>query len=1390
MAYVEDNKMIEDIMQRKEFNWLQHWKNDSNKLLDKEVIPRFLLDDAIKNSMNLKLTSYQLFVQNFINPSTPYKRLLMQWATGTGKTIGMLSIAMNFINRYRLEQESGNSEIGTVFVIGFSKRVFMNELLKFQEFGFLNKTEKLKMQHLKKLAMNGVPHDITVYKEFVSKIKKRFTNRKINGFFKFFGYKEFVNRIFISDNTIDINELSEDKIKTAIEEGHLKFDKELIDQFKNSLILCDEIHNVYNSLEKNNWGIAIQSVLNMEETCRAVFASATPLSNSPSEIIDLLNLLSTDKIALKRSDFFTQSLALKDGAIEKIAKLAYGKVSYLQDTNPMYYPSVINEGEIIHGIDYLKFIRCPMSDYHYKAYKNFYKGVIPQDGQYLVDFIIENPNDTYGLFKSGDIKSIIPYATKKFKDDYGFDFENERIIGPALKRENLVKYSSKFVSLLDHIILAVKNNLGKIMIYHNYVHMSGILFIEQVLLNNGFLDEFSPPSNDSICFYCGKTKKAHDSKTGGKTDEKTGGKTGGKTDEKTGGKTGGAMTEAKELCISLRRKKNKFIWDNTMDIQVKEKPKQNTFIILSNSLGKEIILLVRNTIITMIQVFKYLAELQNKTVVFIFQVPHVASKLHEFLKAIGFKIKESTDKYVIMEKKWNKSEDLHSKAIGTLGGRETDDILGGKEINITSSEYKQQSAHSHKFTPVRYIIAHNEIQKTQLEHSIDKFNSEENSDGSRIMLLLGSNIIKESLDMKAIRNVFIAGRPDNISSFIQIRGRAVRKNSHKSLPQNKRNVRVLIFTTCLPIKKDGKYEMSYEEEKYAEKIRLYKIMQTIEKTLHENSIDRYTNYKVNSISTGDPLEPLAYKIPKDHFNKELSLSELNLSTFSVYNAKKEVDEIKMLIKRLFIEISSVWEYNDLLYSVRNPLNYETELNTKLFSEENFLIALDQLIWNNPDPQYYENREYITPFINKQEIADVNKEANLDSSIYLGHSVKINNRVIERLYDSLDKIITLPSGGDNVIVPILNDNKQYYVLFLFNKELDKPEIDIESPYRIDKLETSQVINLNYFISHHKEDFDYEDKRLLFYNKFVDVSIENMENVVCEYGTNFHLKFIEECIEYIFKVWTDPTVTKSKYHEFYFKMLYYYDLLSLVMFAYTTKPKIFKEYSSYAIPVYNKDIKLKTLEVYEKRGEDKHDDAIASSGIINLLKTTINRTSNNWIPQEFREEYEKTIKRSLDLFQGHKKKSSHVTKVSAMLLPIGHYISQFPRLYIPNKGFVEDPTYSQNDQNYIENNIIVGYDERSKTGVHIRFKLRKPIHNIKKFNDARLIERGIVCKSRSKEELYDIIKKLDIELNEDTKKNIIEMCNVIRSKLIRLELKERIKGSKIKYFYFHYEKQIQE
>ena len=127
---------------------------------------------------------------------------------------------------------------------------------------------------------------------------------------------------------------------------------------------------------------------------------------------------------------------------------------------------------------------------------------------------------------------------------------------------------------------------------------------------------------------------------------------------------------------------------------------------------------------------------------------------------------------------------------------------------------------------------------------------------NNIMILVGSKIIKESYDIKAVyRNVYIMGRPDNIPTLIQIIGRTVRKNSHKNLPPDQRHVDIRIFTSCLPVfskklntneemtkkhynkkfyknsisllvslQKDNIlsfYELSYEEVKYKIKSRMF-----------------------------------------------------------------------------------------------------------------------------------------------------------------------------------------------------------------------------------------------------------------------------------------------------------------------------------------------------------------------------------------------------------------------------------------------------------------------------------------------------------------------------------------------------------------------------------------
>ena len=109
MAYLLENdtkNITEDILKRKEFyeykikyddNDDKHDHNDIN------IIPRFFIEKMIRDGQYLQFSSYQMFVANYINPNTPYSRLLIKWGTGSGKTIGSLSIAMNFIQYYQKE---------------------------------------------------------------------------------------------------------------------------------------------------------------------------------------------------------------------------------------------------------------------------------------------------------------------------------------------------------------------------------------------------------------------------------------------------------------------------------------------------------------------------------------------------------------------------------------------------------------------------------------------------------------------------------------------------------------------------------------------------------------------------------------------------------------------------------------------------------------------------------------------------------------------------------------------------------------------------------------------------------------------------------------------------------------------------------------------------------------------------------------------------------------------------------------------------------------------------------------------------------------------------------------------------------------------------------------
>jgi len=1173
MSYLDetDPGVVADILYRKEFR-LFHQSLDEIQRRHKRqeedakenIIPRFLIKKHIPAGNYLELHSYQLFVRNFMNPNTNYSRLLLKWETGLGKTVGALSIALNFINFYQKQEVGGDS---SVYIIGFTQNIFRDELLRYPEFGFVSRAELEKLERLKKNAQTGSQASIENLKKFQTAMRRRLTNRRGNGFFRFIGYKELANHLFVQKSTRNQLKLfSEEELARAVAAGEVALNQQILDQFQNSLIICDEVHDVYNSTEKNNWGMAVQTVLNRNPSCRALFLSATPMNSSPTEIVDLLNLLLPRQHygILHKKDFFRDDavIAAKEPLLKQYLA---GRVSYIRNRDTRRTPSRSMLGEAVAGVDYLRFVQCPMSKFQYDTYKG--ADVLGNDTQYALDYALPDPQSQHafeppGLFRAADVRERLTAAPAAWKSKAGISYQSKEdaITGPALKT-HLPQISGKYAAVLRDIKSCIKGGKGKIFIYHNSIHMSGTIFLQEVLRHNGFVDEYSASFDDTLCALCAEPRATHTASAG------------------------------------------------------------------------------------------------------------------------------------------------------------------------------------HAFSPARFAIIHSEIDRGIITQSLEKFNHVSNAEGHQIMILIGSRIIRQSHSLSAVCNIFIVSRPDSISMLIQIMGRAIRIGSHRYLPRERRHVEVSIYVSC------ALNGQPIEALRYRDKIEAYKGIQKIEQWMHENAIDARFNYDMiwrddthaHEAATHksvrgrererDGLGILPFKLPP------LKPHELNLSTFNAFYAKFEVEYTMAMIKRLFIEISPVWKYADLLAACRDP-PFDVEINTEILSGDLFNIALNNLLQNASDA-------YTEPIVQT--------------------AIGAATTILDKVIDPNDKVIT-----EGCMINHIGD---YYVLLPV--VAGDSVADVEMPFRQVHQPKSRLVSVQNFLKHDMAG-NYMEKKLRFVKKWENVSINNLEMALCDFGVKFHQEFLEEVIEYIFRVWTDPALVKHEFHAFFFKMLYYYDLERLVAWGHTINNKLAEHYKGLLEPITAN--LLAPQDIAPRPPKDP-----AMTGFVNLLISSLNKNDPNWISTGMAQDYEDKLRAANALFEGVYKKSKKSKPARADFVPVGHFLGRVPRFYIPAaKAWHDEPLSSKRAEK--ENPIIVGYEERSKTGITVRFKLRSPAQNVKQFKDQRFIERGALCITKSKTYLQGVAKQLDIK---DAGNNVESLCVAIRNKLIYNELKERIAGNPVRWFYFVYE-----
>ena len=288
-----------------------------------------------------ELLPHQLFVKNFLSFQTPYNSLLLYHGLGSGKTCSSIGIAEEM--RAYMKQVGMKQRI----IVVAAPNVQAN--FKLQLFDERRLTEvdgvwnidscigNTLVKEVNPTSLKGVPRD-----KVVSQIKAI-----VNQYYVFMGYVELANYIRKRISVPPGADYSPEEIRKQEIVSMRKF-------FNNRMIIIDEVHNI-RMTKDNVEGKTSQYLLKLAKNCnnmRLLMLSATPMYNSHSEIIWLVNLMNAndkrglitaDEVFLSDGTFKPQLLdaqgnVTEEGGRELLHRKLTGYVSYVRGENPYTFP--------------------------------------------------------------------------------------------------------------------------------------------------------------------------------------------------------------------------------------------------------------------------------------------------------------------------------------------------------------------------------------------------------------------------------------------------------------------------------------------------------------------------------------------------------------------------------------------------------------------------------------------------------------------------------------------------------------------------------------------------------------------------------------------------------------------------------------------------------------------------------------------------------------------------------------------------------------------------------------------------------------------------------------------------------------------------------------------
>ena len=340
---LDDPNFILKIAEKKEFN---------DTKFDGEVYPVETRGDEL-SKIPFELSTHQLFVRNFLSFQTPYNSLLLFHGLGSGKTCSSISICEE-MRDYLIQ-------------LGIAKRIMVIASPNVQENFRLQLFDERKLEQVGGLwNIRGCTGN-KFLKEINPMSMKGLTksrvikqiNRIINQSYIFLGYTEFANyisRIMTKYDTVKDEDLKAKKMQRAIK-----------NEFSNRLIVIDEVQNIRSATDRITKRIAnnLMTLVEQANNVKLLLLSATPMYNSQTEIVWLLNLMNVNdgRAKVEVSDIFTKTGKFresKSGELvgkELLLRKMTGYVSFVRGENPYtfpyrIFPSMVSEKNTLASIKY------------------------------------------------------------------------------------------------------------------------------------------------------------------------------------------------------------------------------------------------------------------------------------------------------------------------------------------------------------------------------------------------------------------------------------------------------------------------------------------------------------------------------------------------------------------------------------------------------------------------------------------------------------------------------------------------------------------------------------------------------------------------------------------------------------------------------------------------------------------------------------------------------------------------------------------------------------------------------------------------------------------------------------------------------------------------------